>query len=258
MLEFHLQKGLKKIKLKTKFKEDIEPQEIFWDALAKKKEEEFGLSEKKFEIPLSKNILRGFRILFSALILLLLVKTFQFQIIQGKDFSLLSEQNKFKVRQIEAERGVLYDQKGRQLARNLPNFNLILDKRDFTQDEAERARILNEVAGILKKDPEQLKDEINKEESFKVLISDNLDHQTLITLETKIGDFKGFLIENNTVREYAGDSLFSHLLGYTAKINQEELKANPGQYSISDRVGGSGVEKFYEDVLRKNPGKLLI
>lgn len=258
MLEFHLEKKLKRRRVKTKFKEDIEPQEIFWDALARKKEEELGLSEKKFEIPLSRNILRGFWILFFALIFLLLVKTFQFQIIQGKSFSLLSERNKFKVSQIEAERGVIYDQKGKQLVRNLPSFNLILDKRDLPQDPTERLRVTKEAAEILKKDPEELKNEIDAEESSRVLISDSLDHQTLIALEMKVGNLKGFSIENNTVREYLGDSLFSHLIGYTGKINQEELKSDSEQYSISDWVGRAGVEKSYEDVLRKNSGKILI
>lgn len=258
MLEFHLEKKLKKRKVKTRFRENIEPQEIFWDALAEKKEEELGLSEKKIEVPLSRNILRGFLFLFFALALLLLAKTFQFQIIKGGDFSLLSDRNKFKVRQIQAERGIIYDQKGNQMVRNLPAFDLFLDKRDFPQDEGAREKILKQVALLLKKSEEELKREIDKEKSPEVLIAKNLDHQTLILISARLAEFEGFSIRNTSVREYVGGSLLSHLAGYIGKINQEELKADRDKYSIFDWVGRTGVEKQYEDALRKNPGKLLI
>jgi len=43
--------------IKSKLKEDIEPQEVLLDSLAKKREMEDGFSEKKLEVPLLKKIL---------------------------------------------------------------------------------------------------------------------------------------------------------------------------------------------------------
>ncbi|GAG92298.1 unnamed protein product, partial [marine sediment metagenome] len=82
--------------------------------------------------------------------------------------------------------------------------------------------------------------------------------QTLILLETKITQLSGFKIEQNDVREYKDGHSFAHLIGYTGKISTEELKENPGVYSGFDYVGREGIEKSYEEILKKNPGKTQI
>lgn len=81
MFESLLSKYLKNKKAKVRFKRDIEPQEIFLDSLAQKKEEEIGVSEKKFEVPLSKRILQGLFLVFFILTIILFGKTFQLQVL---------------------------------------------------------------------------------------------------------------------------------------------------------------------------------
>jgi len=258
MFAFPFSRELKKRKVKLRFREDIEPHEIFLDKLAQKKEEELGISEKKFEVPLLKKILQGFLIVSFILILILFVKTFQLQVIESKNFSALAEGNKFIIYQIRAERGVIYDQGMRQLVFNQPSFDLVADIRDLPQNEDEKLKVLREISGIIKSNFEDLRKKIDESEEFLVLIAENLDHQTLILLETKITELSGFRIQNNTVRDYKLGSVISHLLGFTGKINPQELKAGPDFYSIFDLVGRSGIEKSYEEVLRKNPGKLQL
>ncbi len=80
--------------------DDIEPHEILLDSLAKKREQELGISEKKLEVPLLSKILQGFYIVSIFLILILLAKTFQLQIVEGKNFSILAEGIKFIMSQI--------------------------------------------------------------------------------------------------------------------------------------------------------------
>jgi penicillin-binding protein 2 len=259
MFEFRLANELRKRKIKLRFKEYIEPQETFLDSLAQKKEREFGISEKKFETPLSRNILRGFFILFFVLIFILFVRTFQFQVIEGKDFEKLAEQNKFRIYQVRAERGVIYDKDGNQLVWNKPSFDLILDKNSLPRDESEKEKVLSEVSLLLNRNLDDLKKQIGEDNgTSNILISENLDSMTLISLEVRIGDLAGFQIRNNEVRDYRAGADFSHLLGYTGKISAEELKADPDFYSIFDWTGKDGLEKSYEDVLRKNPGKLRV
>ena len=128
MFKLRLSSGFKNKKVKLNFKEDIEPQEILLDSLAKKKEKELGISEKKLEVPLSKKILQGFFVFSLILILILFGKTFQLQIIEGKKYLNLAEGNKFKIYQIQAERGVIYDKNFKQLVENLPSFDLFCQK----------------------------------------------------------------------------------------------------------------------------------
>lgn len=251
MFEFHLSKKLKN-------KKDIEPQEVFLDHLAQKKEAELGVPEKKLEVPLSKKILKGLLIFAMVLLLILFAKTFQFQVLENKNFSALANENKFIIHSIRAARGVIYDSKGKQLVFNKPSFDLILDKRNFSLSGSEKSKVLKEVSEITKESFEDLEEKINNGQNQVILISENLDHQSLILLETKIDKLPGFRIERNAIREYKDGSNFAHLLGYTGKISAKELKENPGIYSVFNYVGRDGIEKSYQEVLRKNPGKVRV
>ena len=170
MFAFQLSRGLKNKKVRLKFKEDIEPQEIFLDSLAQKKEEEFGISEKKFEVPLLKKILQGLLIFALALILALFAKTFQLQVIENKNFIALAEENKFIIHRIQAERGVIYDQNLNQLVFNQPSFDLICKKAELPQDEDEREKIFEEVDMYLKEADAILNLPDDKSERLKTLL----------------------------------------------------------------------------------------
>jgi len=238
---------------------DIEPHEILLDKLARKKDEELGVSEKKLEVPLLKIILQGLLIFSLLLIFLLFAKTFQLQILDHKNLLALAEGNKYVLRQIQAERGVIYDRNLKQLVFNQSSFDLILEKSNLPSLNEERIKVLKEVSQILKLDYQDLEKKITESEALQVLISENLDHKTLIILETKlVEELPGFQIINNPIREYREGKNFSHLIGYTGKIWAEEFKKEPQFYSITDYVGRFGIESSYEEILRKNPGQMRI
>ncbi len=247
----------KRYKVNRQLKEDIEPHEIFLDKLARKKEEELGLSEQKLEVPLSEKITKFIFGIFLFIILALFAKTFHFQIIQGGNFSLLSEGNKTRILLIKPERGIIYDKNLKPLAENAPAFDLVCDKRDLFLSPFEGARKIKEIAGLIGKNPETLEKEIEESERSRVLVADNLSHETLVVLEAKINEFPGCEIEKNVIRNYFSGPLFFHLIGYTGKINKEELKIFK-DYSVSDSIGKSGLERSYEDYLRGRPGKIQV
>ncbi len=262
-----MEKYLKNRRVKTRFKEDIEPQEILLDTLARKKEEDFGISEKKFEVPLSKKVLSAFYIVFLILIFILFAKTFQLQLIDGKKFSALAEENKFIIYSTQATRGVIYDKEGNQLVFNKPSFDLAYSDAEKLRTCLElnsdsslcpEFKVLKEVSLIIKKEIKELREEIEESEGSAVLISKNLDHQTLILLEAKINsnELPGFQIRRNFVRDYKEGSSFAHLIGHIGQIGIGELTADPENYSIFDYIGKAGLEKSYEEILRKNSGKL--
>jgi len=258
MFDFYLPKDLKSKKIKTFSKEYIEPQEVLLDFLAKKKEEELGISEKKFEVLLAKNVLIGMFFLIFLFMALLFVRAFQLQIIEGKELSQLAERNKFTVYKIMAERGVIYDQKGNQLVFNIPSFDLILKKSNLPKDKREKEKVLKEVSWILKKNFEEFKKQIEGEKNEEILIAEDLSHEMLVVFEARIKDLLGFEIKNTSKREYKEKNLFSHILGYLGKINNDELTTEPDFYTIFDDVGRTGLEKTYEPILRRNPGELRI
>jgi len=250
---------LKNKKVKMKFKEDIEPHEVFLDILARKKEEELGISEKKFELPISRRTLEVFYILFLISIFVFFAKTFELQILKGKFFSQLSKENKTRIEKILQNRGIIYDRNFEQLVWNQPSFDLLLDKRDLPRSEKEKEELFQKIAKIIKKDFNEIKNTIENSESSQVLLLENIPQETLISLKVSsiLTENASLKIEENTVRNYIDGPTFSQIIGYTGKITKEDLRKLP-DYSITDIIGKFGLEKFYENVLRGNPGKFEI
>lgn len=253
-----MDKYLKNRKVKLYFKENIEPHEILLDNLAKKNEEDLGIKEQKLEVPLLNRNLFLLFYFFILVILVLFGRTFQLQVVQGSDWVNLARENKFISRKIQVERGVIYDRNFKQLVSNKPSFDLFLEKNKLPQSDEERKNIFREVSQILKLSDGDLDNKVRESKDSLVPISENLDEITLVILETKIEKLTGFKIVQNLIRDYKDGDTFSHLIGYIGKIKGDELKANSEFYSIFDYVGKEGVEKTYEDVLRKNPGEMRI
>jgi len=256
MSAFHLFRDFKRKKMQAL--PSLEPQEILLDKLAQKKAVELGISERKFEVPLSPGVLQLTYLLFLISIFILFYRTFQLQVIQGQEFSDLAERNKYIIYQIKATRGVIYDQKMEQLVSNQPIFDLFCYKSNLPEDESKKADVLKKVADILQIDYQNLKEKIDNSQDNQLSIADNFSHQQLLILETEISDLAGFKIEKNHIRQYKDGDVFAHLLGYLGKVKSSELKEDPRVYSINDYVGRDGLEYYYEKFLRKNPGELRI
>lgn len=234
---------------------NIETHEVFLDDLARRKEEELGLSEKKLEVLLREKIIYALFFIFLLLALFLFVRVFYWQVIDGKKLYTSAQNNKGRVSLIRPERGIIYDKNFKKLVSNSPVFDLVCDRRNFTSSVIGAVKKVEEMAVIIGKDPEVLKKEIEESTESQVLISQNIPHENLLILETRINEFSGCRIEKNTIRDYAFGEPFSHLLGYTGRINQSELD-NASNYAVNDYIGKQGVEKSYEDSLRGIPGKL--
>jgi penicillin-binding protein 2 len=257
MLGFRSEKsknfGLKKFAAK-----DIEPQEIFLDELAKKKEQKWGLTEKKIETPLSKKILLGFYFFSLLLILILGVETFKMQVLQGGDYKILADKNKYIVRSMEATRGAIYDSKGKQLVYNKVKFDLLLNKNKLPKDEIGLNEALKETSAITKKDLQEVENKLEENGENTVLISENLSQETLVLLESQKDKFPFLEVKQNAVRDYPEGEYFCHVLGYMGLVSSQEIKNNPGIYTIDDYVGRAGIEKIYENELRKKGGEIKI
>ncbi len=238
------------------FKKEIEPQEVLLDKLAKRKEREHGLSEKKLEMPILRP-LQLFRFFSIIVIIFLFFRLFQLQIIEGKHFSGESEANRYLFKKIQAQRGVIYDRNFNQLVFNQDVFKLACNKEKLPKDQIEKEKVLKEVSQILKINPQQLMEKIEKGNSL-VFVSENLDRKTLIILETKIHQLPGFEIIRSSHRYYPEGEYFAHLIGYMGKVSSEQLKKEPEIYSPLDDVGKYGIEESFEKILRKRPGKIKV
>src|ERR1035437_5628402 len=88
---------------------DIEPHEVFLDKLAQSKDDELGLSEKKFEVPIKERISYAIFGLFFIFATILFIRSSYFQIFEGKKLHTQAENNKGSVNLIVPTRGIVYD-----------------------------------------------------------------------------------------------------------------------------------------------------
>lgn len=80
-------------------------------------------------------------------------------------------------------------------------------------------------------------------------IATDVSDETVAVIMENIGDLDGIAIEETTIRKYNFPYYFSHILGYTGKIDQDELdelsKMNDS-YTMNDTVGKGGIEQVME------------
>ena len=86
-----------------------------------------------------------------------------------------------------------------------------------------------------------------------VELASDISENSVAIFNEKNDDFPGISIQTEALRSYSSGSLASHILGYVAKIDGDELKNNQG-YSLNDRIGKTGIEYIFESYLKGKDG----
>jgi penicillin-binding protein 2 len=191
-------------------------------------------------------------------LLLILGRSAWLQIVKGEYYYQMAEGNRVRIERIEAKRGVIYDSRMRPLVSNVANFLLYVIPSDLPQDEARRSEIIRLISGILGDIKEsEISEKISKikkgsYESFRPLfIEDNITYDKAMRLYLESNNWPGIVLSSKTRREYNLNAFsLSHLLGYTGKINEDELKIYGDEYLPIDYIGKMGIEYFWENELK--------
>ena len=243
-----------KYRVKKKFG-DIETNEIFLDKWAKTKEDEFGLSEKRLEVPLQEKIAYILIAAFFVVAVALFSKTFYFQVVNGQTLRTAAENNKGNASLIIPERGIIYDSNMKKLVSNSPAFDLVCDKRSLSASSTQTDREIEIISQALSQNYDELKKIFQDTAASEIIVLEDMSHEQLLIFETKMQDIPDCQIKQITKRDYLYGNVFSQILGYTGRINQDEYGQSKG-YAISDTIGKQGLEKYYEAFLRGQPGQL--
>lgn len=179
------------------------------------------------------------------------------QIIKGNEYRLIAEENRIRIQEIKAPRGVIYDRNGTRLVHNVPNFFLSSAPADLPKDEKERGAVIEKIANILSLsilDVRQAIEQYPSDSYQSFILYDQIPYAQAVLLKIASAELPGISLGVTTSREYLVGSHFSHLLGYTGKISESELAAHP-EYAYDDYLGKSGVELFYDGILRGTNGR---
>lgn len=219
-------------------------------------------------VVVSSKKLNLFLLLIFAGLFILLGQAGYLQIFKGKYYREMAEGNRIRLERSKAERGIIYDRNLKLLVKNVPNFSLIVTPADLPKDKDKRTQIINRLAEIVGDDSNKIVQTIDQNShSYQPLIlKENLDYEKAIQIEIESENMSGVKLEIGVRREYLNEAndgqkalSLSHILGYEGKITKEEIEADKSkEYFSTDYIGKTGVESYYEDVLKGKDGKKQI
>ncbi len=207
----------------------------------------------------SKKINWFFLFLFLGLIILG-GQIFFLQFVKGVFYQKLAEENRIRIQTISPNRGVILDRFGKILARNILNFSLVFIPADLPKEKRQLDDLIIQVSKIINQDPIYFRKLISDSKLYSfepIFIQENLTQEQTILLKIKIQNMPGINLIEQTQRQYLTGQLTSHVLGYLGKIDPIEKKQNP-EYLLNDYIGKTGLEFFYEKILRGISGKKQI
>ncbi len=92
---------------------------------------------------------------------------------------------------------------------------------------------------------------------LKFNVANDVCERTVATILENSEELTGVTISRNYVRKYVDTKYFSHIIGYTGRVSQDELselKEQDESYEANDIVGKSGIEKAMELELTGDKG----
>lgn len=193
-------------------------------------------------------------VVFILIGIVFLVKLFFIQVIDSK-YKDLANSNAILPQVEYPSRGLIYDRKNQLIAYNTPEFDVEVILQDVKKfDTARFCEVFKMSRGEIKKAFADMK--LRKEYSrFKpTVFLDQLSSVEYATVSDHMDEFPGFYIVARTGRAYSTASL-ANALGYVSEISKNQLDADSTQlYRQGDYIGQSGIEAYYENVLRGTRG----
>jgi len=195
------------------------------------------------------------RILIGLIFTVLVAALFRLQVVQGAYYKQIAESNFVRLRRIIATRGEIYDHKYRPIVQNVPSQNLYLIPGRIRSFQS-LADFLAQEFGVTM---EELRQHIEKTRfrSYEdILIAENIPYENVLTLSEKLNYFPELFFRTETTRRYVYPN---HFTGYVGRINETEYqKYKTEDYTINSQIGKTGLEKFYEVLVKGRDGREII
>ena len=203
---------------------------------------------------------RRLRVAIYFLILLtavLVARLYFLQVMSGEIYAEEAQKIILRSKTLAAPRGNIYDRNGRLLVKSVPSPAIAVDPRAVLANE----EVLDVLCTKLKLAKAKVTEKLKKSNiSYleRVVLKQNIDYETMIYFKENSSSLPGVEVIDVFLREYEYGNLAAHILGYTGEIDEDKLKSS--QYSAGyeggDQIGLSGVEAYYENILKGTKGKV--
>ena len=190
-----------------------------------------------------------FHILALAVFLLLLLRLWQLQVLEGDRYDELSKGNHLRLHMEEGCRGLVVDRNGEILAENRPSFDVWVTPADIQDPGA-----VSYLSQLLKIDRAKLFSQIEEGQVRPyepILVKRDIDEVSMVAIQERKLELGGVTLLVRPVRSYPNGDFATHLLGYVSEINPWQLSHEENRdFRHGERLGQGGVEGAYDALLR--------
>lgn len=189
------------------------------------------------------------------LTVLLLGRLLYLQVYQHQKYQTLSTKNQIRLVPIAPKRGLIYDRHGQLLAENLPTFSLDI----IPEKVPNLANTLQAIQTLIPLSPADLQG-FHKQRSLhrrfdSIPLKVKLSPQELARFSLNAYRFPGVHVTTRLLRHYPMGASIVSALGYVGRINKDDIKQlDAAQYAVTQYLGKTGVERFYESLLHGQVG----
>lgn len=182
--------------------------------------------------------------------LILLLRLWYMQILEGDRYFSLSTTNRLRVRPVEAPRGFILDRHGEVLVENRPTFDLYATPEDVT-NPIEVMATLAQILGVPVAEIQSRLAEGRERPYQPLLIRKDLDERMMVAVEERRLDLPGISLHIRPTRAYPSAEMAANLLGYVSEVNQAQLAREEFQdFRPGENLGQAGVERRFDAFIR--------
>lgn len=193
-----------------------------------------------------------------ALLTALVLRLYFLQVISGELYAEMASESIARERTITAPRGNIYDRNGKLLVRSIPVAAVAVEPHLLLSDD----EAIELLGGYIDMDAGKIRgilEDADVSYLERVFLKTGIEKPVIIAIKENISRLPGVEIVDVYLREYKYGVLASHILGYTGEIDEERLESDRygDGYSGGDQIGLTGLEEYYENMLKGEKGSII-
>lgn len=258
MLNIFKRDQFKKFRVPISSRDAIEPEEIFFDSSKLKEFEGAFDDQSKLEKPISRIVFNIFEWFQVGVLVFLGVFTAFIVISKNEYYKAEALENSSRVLPIFAKRGLIYSSTGEILADNEIYFDVFIRSANINKSDEELFLISETFSRNLDTDKnfayeKFVRAKVNK--FYELLLFKSLSELDIEKIKEDIIALPFIEIRQTFRRNYTEGEHFSHIVGYTGEVSSFDVSI--GNHYRGDRIGKTGIEAFYDSILRGKSGTMI-
>jgi penicillin-binding protein 2 len=185
-------------------------------------------------------------------------RLYQVQVTDGAKFTTMANENRVSARMIAPPRGRILDRFGTILGGNITNWRAELIAEQANDVDA-TLDAFSRILPISDYERARIERELHRHRKFiPVLIREFLTWDQMAAIEVNAPDLPGVIVDSGTTRQYPFGEKMSHVVGYVAPPNEDDVAEDPLLALPGLRIGRSGMEKYHDIALRGRAGAVQL